>query len=73
MIIEFDTVKRGKTLPERGLDFADADKVFAGLHFIALDDRFDYGEERFITAAFLYDRLIVMVGLPGTMLAELFP
>jgi uncharacterized DUF497 family protein len=27
MIIEFDTVKREKTLLERGLDFADADKV----------------------------------------------
>ena len=41
MIIEFDTVKREKTLLERGLDFADADKVFAGLHFIARDDRVD--------------------------------
>ncbi len=49
MVIEFDTVKREKTLLERGLDFADADKVFAGLHFIARDDRISYGEERFIT------------------------
>ena len=33
MIIEFDTAKREKTLLERGLDFADSDKVFDGLHF----------------------------------------
>lgn len=41
MIIEFDTVKREKTLLERGLDFADSDKVFAGIHFVARDDRLD--------------------------------
>jgi len=29
MKIEFDIVKREKTLLERGLDFADSDKVFA--------------------------------------------
>jgi len=28
MIIEFDTVKREKTLLERGLDFADSDKNY---------------------------------------------
>lgn len=30
MLIEFDSVKRDKTLAERGLDFADAAQVFAG-------------------------------------------
>ena len=64
MIIEFGTVKREKTLLERGLDFADADKVFAGLHFIARDDRVDYGEERFITVRFFADRIVVMVWTP---------
>lgn len=64
MIIEFDTVKREKTLQERGLDFADAGKVFAGRHFLARDDRFDYGEERFITVGFLADRIVVMVWTP---------
>ena len=60
MIIEFDTLKREKTLSERGLDFADSDKVFAGLHFIARDDRSDYGEERFITVGLLDGRIISM-------------
>ncbi len=64
MIIEFDTVKREKTLLERGLDFADFDKVFAGLHFIAHDDRFDYGEERFVTVGLLDGRIVVIVWTP---------
>ena len=64
MVIEFDTVKRDKTLFERGLDFADSDKVFAGIHFMAPDDRFDYGEERFITIGLLDDRIVVIVWTP---------
>jgi uncharacterized protein (DUF4415 family) len=34
--IEFDAAKRDKTLAERGLDFADAPKVFRGRHKIVL-------------------------------------
>lgn len=64
MIIEFDTEKREKTLLERGLDFADSAKVFAGIHFVARDDRVDYGEERFITVGYLGDRLVVLVWTP---------
>lgn len=64
MIIEFDTEKREKTLLERGLDFADSAKVFAGLHFTARDDRVDYGEERFITVGYLDERLVVLVWTP---------
>jgi len=64
MIIEFDTEKRDKALMERGLDFADSNKVFAGLHFIARDDRFDYGEERFITIGYLDDRVVVLIWTP---------
>ena len=64
MIIEFDTEKREKTLVGRGLDFADSAKVFAGLHFIARDDRFDYGEERFITVGYLVYRIVVLVWTP---------
>jgi uncharacterized DUF497 family protein len=64
MIIVFDTVKREKTLLERGLDFADSDKVFDGLHFIACDDRSDYGEERFITVGLLDGRMVVIVWTP---------
>ena len=64
MIIEFDTARREKTLPERGLDFADSDKVFDGLHFISRDDRSDYGEERFFTVGLLDSRMVVIVWTP---------
>ena len=64
MIIEFDTVKREKTLLERGLDFADSDKIFDGLHFVARDDRCAYGEERFITVGLLDARIVVIVWTP---------
>ena len=45
MQIEFDPDKRDKTLAERGLDFAQAGEVFAGVNVTAEDARFDYGKE----------------------------
>lgn len=64
MDITFDPAKRQKTLTERGLDFADAKEVFAGRHTVQPDDRFVYGEERFITAGFLDGRMVVLVWTP---------
>ena len=64
MNIEFDAEKREKTLMARGLDFADCSEIFAGIHFIARDDRCDYGEERFITIGYLNDRMVVLVWTP---------
>ncbi len=40
MQIEFDPDKRDKTLAERGLDFAQAGEVFAGVNVTAEDARF---------------------------------
>lgn len=48
MRITFDTAKREKTLAERGLDFADAALVFAGVTLEIEDLRKDYGESRTI-------------------------
>jgi uncharacterized DUF497 family protein len=62
--ITFDPAKRAKTLAERGLDFADAAQVFAGLHATLPDDRRDYGEPRFITAGHVRGRLVVLVWTP---------
>lgn len=64
MGVTFDPVKRDKTLTERGLDFAEAPKVFSGKHFTLEDDRFDYGETRFITVGKLGERVVVMVWTP---------
>jgi uncharacterized protein len=64
MEIEFDAIKRDKTLTERGLDFTRAGEVFASRHFTAEDTREDYGESRCITVGRLDDRMIVMVWTP---------
>jgi len=45
--------KRSINLREHGLDFVDAPRVFEGLTFTYEDDRFDYGEQRFITLGLL--------------------
>ena len=41
--------KQAINLKEHGLDFVDAPRVFEGLTFSYEDDRFAYGEQRFIT------------------------
>jgi uncharacterized DUF497 family protein len=61
MKVEFDPVKRDKTLAERGLDFARAGEVFAGRHFTAEDTREDYSETRLITVGTLKGRMVVIV------------
>jgi hypothetical protein len=46
MRVAFDPVKRARTLSERGLDFADAALVFAGVTLELEDTRKNYGETR---------------------------
>lgn len=73
MLIEFDSAKREKTLVARGLDFADAPRIFAGKHFTLADERFDYGEERFVSVGKLADRVVVLTfGRPAARFAALF-
>ena len=57
----FDPAKRERTLRHRNLDFARAAEVFAGRTATIVDERFDYGETRFITAGQLDSRVVVMV------------
>jgi len=45
--------KRAINLREHGLDFVDAPRVFEGLTLTYEDDRFAYGEQRFITLGLL--------------------
>ena len=45
--------KRAINLKEHGLDFIDAPRVFEGLTFSYEDDRFAYGEQRYITLGLL--------------------
>jgi len=59
--ITFDPAKRDVTLEERGLDFAEAEVVFESVLTENRDDRFDYGEERWITVGVLRGRMVVVV------------
>jgi uncharacterized DUF497 family protein len=52
--------KRKANLKKHGIDFADAESVFAGLVLTFEDDRFDYGEDRFITVGMLNDIVVVI-------------
>ncbi len=61
MKISFDPVKCDLALRHRGLDFARAGEVFEGRTATIVDDRFDYGETRLITAGRLDGRLVVVV------------
>jgi uncharacterized DUF497 family protein len=58
--ITFDLVKRDKTLAERGLDFADAAIVFAGVTLEIEDTRQEYGETRVICYGLLAGRMVVV-------------
>ncbi len=60
----WDEAKRRATLAERGLDFAEAELIFAGRTMTLPDERRDYGEPRFITAGWLHGRFVVLVWTP---------
>lgn len=64
MKLEFDPAKRAKTLQERGLDFRLVAEVFDGHHYTAMDERKDYGEDRYITVGLLGGRMVVVVWTP---------
>jgi uncharacterized protein len=62
--VTWTDAKREITLKERGLDFADAEKVFSGLHVTRVTHGGPTDEPRFVTAGFLDGRLVVMVWTP---------
>ena len=61
MPITFDPAKCDRTLIERGLDFADAQAVFAGITLTLADARHDYGEHRWQTYGWLDGRMVMLV------------
>jgi uncharacterized protein len=60
MSITFDPDKRDATLAERGLDFADAVFVFAGVTVEIEDTRKNYGETRIICYDLMEGRMVVV-------------
>jgi len=64
MEISYDREKRAQTLKHRGLDFDDAERIFAGTVLTIEDDRHDYGEMRYQTLGLLNGRLVMVVWTP---------
>jgi uncharacterized DUF497 family protein len=60
MQFTWDEQKRQANLKKHGLDFVKAPLLFAGATFTISDNRFDYGEERFITIGLLDASVIVI-------------
>jgi uncharacterized DUF497 family protein len=64
MRLTWDPDKRVRTFAERGLDFADAEIVFAGVTIEFEDLREDYGETRIICFGMLQGRMVVVGYVP---------
>ena len=60
-VIRFDPLKRLRTLEQRGLDFLDAERVFAGPTLEFEDRRRDYGEDRTVCLGLLDGRMVLII------------
>jgi uncharacterized DUF497 family protein len=61
MKFEWDDEKRTSNIAKHGIDFVNARKIFAGSTITAKDDRYNYGEDRFVTIGILKGRVAVVV------------
>jgi uncharacterized DUF497 family protein len=61
MEFEWDEQKRITNARKHGIDFRDAIEIFAGDTVMMEDDRFDYGERRFVSLGLLRGRVIAVV------------
>jgi len=72
MRISYDPAKREATLAERGLDFADAALVFAGVTLDIEDLRRDCGETRIICYGRLEGRIVAVGYAPRGAVRHVF-
>ena len=61
MNFEWDDSKRQTNIRKHGIDFSDAKKIFDYDTVTIEDNRFNYGEQRFICIGLLNGRVIVVV------------
>jgi uncharacterized protein len=61
MNFEWDDAKRLSNIKKHGIDFIDSPTVFDGYTLTIEDDRYDYGERRFVTFGILDGRVVVVV------------
>ncbi|NJN96156.1 MAG: BrnT family toxin [Anaerolineales bacterium] len=60
MKFEWDEAKRQTNLHKHRLDFAEAEIIFSGATFTFEDNRYAYGEDRFITLGLLKGAVVVI-------------
>ena len=53
MEFAWSDAKRAANIKTHGIDFVDAPRVFEGVTYTFEDDRFSYGEQRFVTLGLL--------------------
>ena len=61
MRFEWDNEKNKANIKKHGFDFADAREIFIAPLLIALDDREDYGEDRWMGIGMLKSRTVVVL------------
>jgi uncharacterized DUF497 family protein len=61
MRFEWNEQKNRANIRKHGLDFADAWEVFTLPMLVALDDRQDYGEDRWIGIGMLKSRVVIVI------------
>lgn len=61
MVYYWDDEKRQTNLRKHAIDFVGIESAFDGVRWTFTDDRFDYGEIRFVTFAFLEGRVVAIV------------
>ena len=61
MHFEWDEEKNKANIQKHGLDFAEAREIFTAPILVALDDREDYGEDRWIGIGMLKSLIVVVL------------
>lgn len=60
----WDDAKRRENLDKHGIDFQDAEEIFAGYTVTAEDARESYGERRFLTLGLLHGEVVSVTHTP---------
>jgi len=61
MKFEWDETKRKSNIKKHGIDFLEAPMIFSGNTLTIEDNRYDYGEVRFVTFGVLCDRVVSVI------------
>ena len=60
MKFEWDEAKRRANVRKHGIDFADVAQIFENELVVIEDERFDYGESRFVAFGLLLGEVVVV-------------